>query len=203
MVSKETVVVHCSGVLSSAVLEPLADRAGVAQMHPLISFASKDLPPDLEGAHMHVEGTAEGVRRAKKIASMIGMRPRVLPAVDAAGYHAAAAMMANGAAAVAAGAIDLLVASGVPRDIAPAMLAPLLRSVAENLGELGMPAALTGPVRRGNLETIERHLEVVDRAGVDVGKLYRALVMAQIPAARELGEASDESLERIAQRIAR
>jgi predicted short-subunit dehydrogenase-like oxidoreductase (DUF2520 family) len=201
-VSGSTVVVHVSGVLSSSVLAPLVACAGVAQMHPLLSFASREASPDLEGAHMHIEGTSEGVRRARRIASLIGMCPRVLPAVDPAGYHAAAAMLANGAAAVAAAAIEILVASGVPREIAPRMLAPLLRSVAQNLGALGMPAALTGPVRRGNLDTIERHLAVVDRVGADVGNLYRALVIAQIPPAREIGEASDESLHRIAQRIA-
>ncbi|MFO0659136.1 MAG: DUF2520 domain-containing protein [Polyangiaceae bacterium] len=202
-VPSSTAVVHLSGVLPSSVLEPLRAGVGVAQMHPLLSFAAIDAPPSFEGAHMHLEGDVEAVRRARKLASLLGMKPRVMTHVDPAGYHAAAAMLANGSAAVASAAIEVLVNAGVERSLAPKMLAPLLRSVASNLEVLGMPTALTGPVRRGSVSTVERHLEVVGQAGDGVAALYKALVLAQIPIARAIGETSNESLTEIEQRIAR
>ena len=73
-----------------------------------------------------------------------------LPRLDEVGYHAAAGLVANGAAALAAVGVELLVVSGVPRKEAPKMLGPLLRSVAENVEALGFPDALTGPIRRGD-----------------------------------------------------
>ncbi len=197
-VAKRAVVVHVAGALDAEVLAPIrASCAGVAQMHPMISFASTTFFPTLARGNMRVSGDTAAVTRAKKIARAIGMTPREFPKLDVVGYHAAAALTANGAVALAAQAALLLAASNVPRADAPKLLGPLLRSVAENVERLGFPDALTGPVRRGDPSAIERGGATLASRAPDVLPLYRASVLAQVPIARALGEVSQTSLDAI------
>jgi predicted short-subunit dehydrogenase-like oxidoreductase (DUF2520 family) len=112
------------------------------------------------------------------------MTPRTIAGLDAVAYHAAAGLVANGAAALAAVGAELLVRAGVPRDIAPKMLGPLLRSVADNVEALGFPQALTGPVRRGDAAGLERHLAALQSKLPQALPLYIASAQAQLPLAR-------------------
>lgn len=199
-VVRGAVVVHVAGALASTVLAPLREvTSGVAQMHPMISFASRSFVPSLSRGNVHVEGDPVAVRRAKKLARAIGMSPRHFPKLDPVGYHAAASLLANGAAALAAQAAEVLVASNVPKAVAPHLLGPLLRSVADNVEKLGFPGALTGPVRRGDMAAIERGALTLAARAPDALPLYRAAVAAQLPLARALGEAPPAGLDGIAQ----
>ena len=201
VVKKSAIVVHNSGALSAEALAPLRGGcAGVAQMHPMISFASKRFTPTLTRGQCHVKGDAEAERRARALAKRLGMTPRTFAKVDTVGYHAAAGLVANGAAALAAIGEALLVASGVPRKDAPKMLGPLLRSVAENVEALGFPDALTGPVRRGDAGAIERQLELLRARLPAALPLFIASAWAQVPLARALADApasSFDELERV------
>jgi predicted short-subunit dehydrogenase-like oxidoreductase (DUF2520 family) len=120
-----------------------------------------------------------------------------VPGLDPVAYHAAAGLVANGAAALAAAGSELLESAGVARSIAPKLLGPLLRSVAENVERLGLPQALTGPVRRGDAEGVRRHLEVIRSLRPELEGLYLALVVAQIPLARELRDAPASAFDAV------
>ncbi|HEX3345331.1 MAG TPA: DUF2520 domain-containing protein, partial [Polyangiaceae bacterium] len=144
VVGRRSVVVHVAGSLSAEVLSPLrGECAGIGQMHPMISFASKRFAPSLRHGNVHVQGDAAAVARARRLARLLAMTPRTVPRLDAVAYHAAAGLVANGAAALAAVGEELLVKAGVSRGVAAAMLGPLLRSVADNVEALGFPEALT------------------------------------------------------------
>jgi predicted short-subunit dehydrogenase-like oxidoreductase (DUF2520 family) len=159
VVKRNAVVVHNAGSLSAEALAALRGAcAGVAQMHPMISFASTTFFPTLTRGHCHVKGDPAAEKRARTLAKHLGMTPRTFAKLDTTGYHAAAGLVANGAAALAAIGAELLVVSGVPRADTAKMLGPLLRSVAENVEKLDFPAALTGPVRRGDAGAIERQI---------------------------------------------
>jgi predicted short-subunit dehydrogenase-like oxidoreductase (DUF2520 family) len=198
LVGKKTACVHVAGALGPEVLSPLRRiSAGVAQMHPMLSMASPAAPPTLTGGNMHVQGDAAAVRSARAFAARLGMTPRTFPGLDTAGYHAAAGLLANGAAALAAVSAELLVRSGVPRAQAPLLLAPLLRSVAENIQRLGFPEALTGPVRRGDAAAVGKHLRALADRLPKAIPLYRALVLAQLPLARAIADAPPEAMTEI------
>ncbi len=190
IVHKSAVVVHNSGAQSAEVLAPLRGScAGVAQMHPMISFASTTFFPSLTRGQCHVTGDPHAEKVARRVAKRLGMTPRTFAKLDTVGYHAAAGLVANGAAALAAMGEALLVASGVPRKDAPKMLGPLLRSVAENVEALGFPNALTGPVRRGDAGAIERQIALLSERLPDALALFIASGRAQLPLARALGDA--------------
>jgi len=197
-VSRRTAVVHCAGALGIEPLLPLRGMTrGVAQMHPMISFASTKSAPQLDRGQVNVDGDLPAVRVAERVARKLGMSPRRLPRIDKVAYHAAAGLVANGAAALAAAGTELLERGGVPRPLAAKMLGPLLRSVADNVERLGLPGALTGPVRRGDLRGVERHLEVIADRTPNLVPLYRALVAAQVPLARQIGDAEPSVFEAI------
>ena len=89
--------------------------------------------------------------------------------------------MANGAAALAAAGVRLLGEGGVDPATASKMLGPLLKSVGDNVESLGLPAALTGPVRRGDAAAVGRHLEVIRSRTPELVPLYLELIRAQLP----------------------
>jgi len=206
LVPKQAVVVHVAGALGP---EPLAalrgSCAGVAQMHPMISFASdaSRAAPDLSRGNVHVHGDPRAVSRARRLARILGMTPRTIAGLDPIAYHAAAGLVANGAAALAAVGAELLVKAGVAPAVAPKMLGPLLRSVAENVERLGLPEALTGPVRRGDVAGLEKHLATLRAKLPQAVSLYLAAAEAQLPLARAIGDAPGETFDAIARSLAR
>lgn len=202
LISRRTAVVYTAGGVPLEELDPLRGlAAGVGQAHPLLSFADAAAPPRWTGAHLLVRGDAVAVRRARAVGRALGMIPRAWE-VDLALYHAAAALLANGAAALASISADLLVSAGAPpRDVARA-LGPLLVSVGENVARLGLPWALTGPVRRGDVRTVTRHVEALRRVSPGALAAYLAMGRAQLPLARALGDASPPDLARLARAFA-
>jgi predicted short-subunit dehydrogenase-like oxidoreductase (DUF2520 family) len=198
LVASRTACVHVAGALGPEVLAPLrAVCAGVAQMHPMISFADPDAPPTLRAGNLHLSGDRIAVRRGQAVARALGMTARTIPGLDLVGYHAAAGLVANGAAALAALGASLLVRSGVPSDEAPRLLGPLLRSVADNVERLGLPAALTGPVRRADAAAVARQLRLIRERLPDAVPLFVAAARAQIPLARALPDARTEALDAV------
>ncbi|EYF00408.1 DUF2520 domain-containing protein [Chondromyces apiculatus] len=191
-------VVHCAGALGPEALAAVRSaQVAVAQMHPMISFASPAVTPGLLRGQLHVDGDPYAVRLCRALGKRLGMTPRTIPGLDRVAYHAAAGIVANGAAALAAGGVGLLERAGVTRETAAAMLGPLLRTVADNVEALGLPGALTGPVRRGDAAGIARHLETLRRLAPELIPLYEVSAAVQLPLARTLGEAPAEAFDAV------
>jgi predicted short-subunit dehydrogenase-like oxidoreductase (DUF2520 family) len=202
VVARHAAVVHVAGALDAEALAPLRGAcAGVAQMHPMMSFASTAFTPTLARGNLLVRGDKVAVARASALGRRLGMVPRTIRDLDSVAYHAAAGLVANGAAALAAVGARLLVAAGVTEATSPRLLGPLLRSVADNVEALGFPHALTGPVRRGDAAALQRHLATLRAKMPDALPLYLASAMAQLPLARAMGEGSPEGYEAIARII--
>ena len=198
VVPRDAACVHVAGALGPeplAALRPVC--AGVGQMHPMISFASPRFFPSLVRGQVHVQGDPAAVRSARALVRRLGMSPRTIPKLDTIGYHASAGLVANGAAALAALGAELLVRSGVPRAVAPKMLGPLLRSVAENVERVGFPDALTGPVRRGDAEAIKKQLALFRARMPNAIPLLVEAARAQLPLARAIGEAPADAFDAI------
>jgi predicted short-subunit dehydrogenase-like oxidoreductase (DUF2520 family) len=166
-----TVVAHCSGALG---LEVLAPHERVAALHPLVT-----LPDPAIGAARLGSGGYFAVAGDQAVIDLVlelGGRTLVIPADSRAGYHAAACMASNHLVALL-GQVQRVAASvGLPLEA----FLPLARGALDDVGRLGPAAALTGPVARGDLTTIERHRQVLDPAelsGYDAGvDLARRLV---------------------------
>lgn len=182
-VSKAQVVLHLSGALDREALSPLeASGAALGSWHPLQTLSDPTTAPArLKGAVAAVEGDERAVEVATALARGIGMEPVPISADGKPRYHAAAVFASNFVVALAGVAQRLFVGAGLTDDAARKALAALMAGALENVRAGGPQAALTGPVARGDVETIRRHLDVLRGADAE---LYRTLSRAALELAR-------------------
>lgn len=179
------VVLHLSGLLDRRALGALLPTgAALGSFHPLQTIVDPVAAPErLEGAYAGVEGDERALAEGERLASAMRMVPIRLAPEGKVAYHAGAVMAANYTVALAGVAERLAATGGVPPEVAGRLYLPLIRGAASNL-ELGPAAALTGPVRRGDVRTVEAHLAALRS---DDRELYRLLGLAALRLARESG----------------
>jgi predicted short-subunit dehydrogenase-like oxidoreductase (DUF2520 family) len=189
-------VVHCSGALSAEVLAPAADAgAQVGSFHPLQTFASLERAlANLAGATFALEGEIPLLNTLQDMAEALGGRSVLVRSEDKVLYHAAAVMASNYTVTLVQQATELWEAFGREPEEALVALLPLLRGTVSNLETLGLPAALTGPVSRGDLATIANHLEALESFPT-IAPVYRALAEATIPIALDKGRLDARTAE--------
>ncbi len=157
---------HVSGATPLEALEPHVRRFG---LHPLQSFSKALGPEQLDGAWGAVTAESEKARAVGWwLAETLGLRPFDLADDARSAYHAGAAMASNYLVTLRAAAGSLLEVAGAP----PEALDPLIRGVVDTGFEL------TGPIARGDWETVERHLAVIRAERPELEGLYVVLAEA-------------------------
>jgi predicted short-subunit dehydrogenase-like oxidoreductase (DUF2520 family) len=165
---------HLSGARSTDVLAPLHARGyPVGSIHLLQSLADSVRGAGMiPGSFVAISGEADSVITARRLAQHLGCTPLTVPATRRPLYHAAAVSASNHLIALLAAAARLLVEAGVPEEDALPALLPLARGTLDNLEALGVRGALTGPLVRGDVETLRLHLRTLDEREREV---YRCL----------------------------
>jgi len=177
---------HLSGSVEVSALSPLA-RAGLSTggMHPLKSFVDPERDvQSLAGTVFALEGDSLALELAEAIAERLGARPFRLETGTRPAYHAAATHACNHFVALVDQSLDLMETAGLDRESARAALLPLLDGTLRNLEARAPADALTGPIVRGDLEAVKRHLATLHDASDDVGAAYRALARRLVRLAR-------------------
>lgn len=172
----DRIVLHTSGLIPSAALGPLARRgASTASLHPFQAFPRKDLPASIfTGITWGLEGDTAAVEAAERIVRSLRGRVLLLAAKDKALYHAAGVLASNALVALEWTAAGLLERAGLDAEAAAETLRPLLQGTLQNVKSLGLEKALTGPILRGDLGTVRRHLEALEGAP-EAKDVYAAL----------------------------
>lgn len=184
------VVLHASGAS-----EARAAGHPTGTFHPLVSLADSDVGPDLlRGAWIGVDGDPEAREAARTLAAAIGAHPLFIPPGVKAGYHAAAVIASNFTAVLAAAAEREMRHVGVEARAAHAAISHLMRTAIEGVAALGPDRALTGPVSRGDVGTVRRHLDAL--AG---DPAVRDLYVAATRIAIEMARAAGTDPERLAE----
>jgi predicted short-subunit dehydrogenase-like oxidoreductase (DUF2520 family) len=165
---------HTSGATTLDAMVAAAERgAATFSLHPLQTFADGETP--VEGTPAAIAGSSEeSLALAHQLAEALGMRPFEVPEESRAAYHAAAAMASNLLVALEESATDLMRSIGV--EDARELLAPLVLRTAANWAERG-PDALTGPIARGDRDTVQRHRVAVAGSAPELVRLYDVLAM--------------------------
>jgi len=193
------ILLHCAGALpaeeafSSLKRRPL----GVGVVHPLRAIAGSDSDAQLAGTVFAVEGDGPGREAALRLVERVGGAPLVLEADQLPRYHAAAALVSNHAVALVDAGVEILTSVGLERAQATRALAGLLSSTAANLSRVGLPEALTGPIARGDVAVVARHLLAL-RPLAEIAALYRVTARRVSKVAAEKGRAGRDALVRIA-----
>ena len=194
-------VVHCSGAASVEILEP-ARRLGaeVGTFHPLQTFADADQAlKNLPGSTFALEGEGELLAFLKELARALEGRWLVLRPEDKVLYHAAAVFACNYLVTLVKLATDLFQTFEVPPREATQALLPLLRGTLSNLELIGLPKCLTGPIARGDLGTIQKHLEALAQRAPELIPIYTELGRQTIPLALEKGRLEADKAQRLAE----
>jgi predicted short-subunit dehydrogenase-like oxidoreductase (DUF2520 family) len=110
-------------------------------------------------------------------------------------------LASNYTVVLAALATTLLQHAGMTEDASLDALFPLLRSTLANLQDVGLPAALTGPLVRGDIGTVADHLAALDREAPPIGDTYRALALAALPLVRAQDNLEHATLEHLEELI--
>lgn len=165
---------HLSGALSTEVLAPLHARGyAVGSFHPLQAIAHALTGAErLPGSWVAVTGGATAASVARRLAAVLGCPVLAVAEARRPLYHAAAVLASNSIPPLVGAARRLLQEAGIPGDDALAALLPLVRGTVENVAERGVEGAVTGPVARGDLETVDLNLRAL---GARDRRLYAVL----------------------------
>jgi predicted short-subunit dehydrogenase-like oxidoreductase (DUF2520 family) len=192
-------MVHTSGLLGAeALASAMAAGTQVGSFHPLVAFADLERAvAALRGATIAIEGDDQLLELLARMAEAVGGTPvRLAPGAKAA-YHAAAVLAAGGFVALLDAITELGRVAGLDEAGSLAIYGPLIEQTLGNARTLGVAAALTGPMTRGDRGTVARHLVTLAEHAPAVLPLYRAAALREIELAVGRGALTPEAAEEL------
>jgi len=190
---KGRVALHSSGALKSDELDALRRRGvAVASVHPLMTFV-RGSRPALAGVPFAVEGDAAAVRVVRRVVGDLGGCAYSIRKKDKAAYHAWGTFASPLLTALLATTEQVAASAGVNRKLAKQRMIPILRQTLANYATLGAAGAFSGPIVRGDVDTVKRHLHVL-RATPAARAVYADLARAAL---QYLPAKNKNSLKRI------
>ncbi len=172
-VGPDAIVFHCSGALGSDVL---GLQQGAASVHPVRSFADPGaVDQQFAGTICTLEGDTHATQILDQALQAIAARVVPIRRDNKTLYHAGAVFAANYLVTLLDAALQTMQAAGINAEMAAAMLQPLAQGALENTFRLGAKQALTGPIARGDLQTVARHEAALQNWDQDKAALYRAM----------------------------
>jgi predicted short-subunit dehydrogenase-like oxidoreductase (DUF2520 family) len=188
-------MVHTSGVLGPEVLAPaMAAGTQIGSFHPLVAFADTERAvAALHGATVAIEGDDQLAELLAQMAEAVGaVAVRLAPGAKAA-YHAAAVLAAGGFVALLDAIAELGRVAGLDESGSLAIYGPLIEQTLGNARALGIRAALTGPMVRGDRGTLDAHLAALREHAPGVLDLYVAAAEREIALAEARGALTPEA----------
>ena len=182
-------VAHCSGAGSLDILEPAARTGAITgSLHPFQTLACLESPEDaverLKGTTFAIEGQGWLLGVLEQIVRQLGGQSIHLKPEDRAMYHASGVIACGSFVALLQAATDMWQAMGVQADEALPKIIPMVNSTLANVSQVGLEASLTGPVVRGDIATIQRHLDTLESRLPRLILLYCTLCLESLPLVR-------------------
>jgi predicted short-subunit dehydrogenase-like oxidoreductase (DUF2520 family) len=182
----DKVALHSSGALTSDELSSLRPRgAALASVHPLMSFV-RGPQPALKDVPFAIEGDARAVQKARRIVKSLGGEAYSIRPRDKAAYHAWGMFTSPLLISLLATGEHVAAQAGLKKNAARKRMLPILRQTLKNYQKLGAAGALSGPLVRGDADTIGRHLRTLHGADRTI---YISLIrggLAYLPAKKRL-----------------
>ena len=184
------IVIHLSGALDSDVLQSArAQGARALALHPVQTFADPEQGAlSLQGAYFALEGDSGAVRIGRQLTAELGGHAIEIPKDCKPLYHAALCVASNYLIGLADTAARMLVQAGVDEDSALPLMLPLMQGALHNLQNSGLPRALTGPISRGDADTVRKHLQILQQTAPETLAFYRELGRQTQRVARAKGQ---------------
>jgi len=188
-------MVHTSGALGAEVLAPaMAAGTQIGAFHPLVAFADTERAvAALHGATVAIEGDDQLAGLLADMAEAVGATAVRLAPGSKAAYHAAAVLAAGGFVALLDAIAELGRVAGLDEAGSLAIYGPLIEGTLGNARALGIRAALTGPMTRGDIGTLRAHLDTLRAHAPGVLDLYVAAAVREVALAEERGALAPEA----------
>jgi predicted short-subunit dehydrogenase-like oxidoreductase (DUF2520 family) len=188
-------MIHTSGAVGAEVLAPaMAAGTQIGSFHPLVAFADTERAVEaLHGATIAIEADDQLAALLATMAQALGATPVRLASGSKAAYHAAAVLAAGGSVALLDAIAQLGRVAGLDEAGALAIYGPLIEGTLANARALGIRAALTGPITRGDVGTLRAHLDALREHAPDVLDLYIAAGSREIELAEGRGTLAPET----------
>jgi predicted short-subunit dehydrogenase-like oxidoreductase (DUF2520 family) len=182
-----SVLFHCSGSKSSELLQA-AKQFGiaVASVHPVRSFANPDLVArNFKGTFCSVEGDLPAIKILINIFEAIGAQMIQIDAAHKSLYHAASVFGSNYLVTLMNVALEAYQAAGIAPQIARQLLQPLATQTLDNVFQMGVADALTGPIARGDMDTVMAQEQIVRTWNAPSGQLYHDFIAPTLHIAQQ------------------
>lgn len=195
-------IVHMSGAQSSQVLDKAKEfGARALSLHPLQSFANLEgAVANIPGSVFSIEGDQDAYNMAIQMVEALGGEYFFIDRDAKPLYHAGACVVSNYLVTLLDLGAKLLESAGIPVSVGSHALLPLVYGTLRNIERIGIPAALTGPIARGDISTVARHLECINDVAPELDKLYRTLGYYTVPIAEAkgtIGETSKQEFQKL------
>ncbi len=203
-----TLVVHTSGAHTLELLDSARESGAYrAVIHPLQSIPSRDLGiKNIPGSYFRIEADPEALPLARGLVKDLGGIELEMPGWSPAKsspalYHAGAVVVSNFFVALVDYGLRFYQALGADKKEALKAVLPLIKGTLANIESAGLPGALTGPISRGDVETIRAHMDAMREKAPELLGLYRQLAKHTIEVARERQSLSPEALRELLHQI--
>jgi predicted short-subunit dehydrogenase-like oxidoreductase (DUF2520 family) len=189
-ITPDDIVFHMSGATPSSALASAASRGALtASVHPIKTFPDAELAVQrFPGTYCGAEGHPDALRLLKPAFQSIGATVFEIAAELKPIYHAGGVFSCNYLAALIETALSVHEKAGIPRAASLKALEPLVRETVDAIFDKGPARALTGPIARGDVATVERQLAVLEEWDAGVGTLYRGLGLVAVALAESDGK---------------
>lgn len=192
-------VVHCSGAASIDILKPAEDSGAlVASFHPCQAFAGVEKAiENLPGSTFAIEAQGSILDSLKDMASAMNCSWILINPGNKALYHAAAVFASNYIVTLIKTATDLFKNFNISTEQATEILMPLIQGNINNIKKIGIPSCLTGPIARGDITTIDKHISSLKEKEPDLLSLYGELGLKTIPIAVAKGTLDKDKAKKL------
>lgn len=180
-IKKMGLVLHCSGSLTSEILNSIKEKeCYIASVHPMRSFAKPELSvAQYEGTYCAIEGDPEAVIQVRYLFNAIGSITYEIDKLKKSSYHAAGVFASNYIVTLAEQALSCMQVAGVEHKMAMQIITHIMRGTVSNLEKtLSSVETLTGPIKRGDITTIIKHVAAL--TDKDQKNLYAILGKATL-----------------------
>lgn len=168
------IICHTSGALSSEVFSDISEHGGFGfSVHPLFAVSDKyHSYKELSGSYFTIEGSKEKIKDMKALFEGFGNTVCIISKEDKVKYHGAAAIASNLVVGLIGLSEQLLMECGFDKASAHNALSPIIKGNVEHILKDGCEAALTGPIERNDIETVKKHLAVLEG---NRGTIYKSV----------------------------
>lgn len=200
---KSSVVAHCSGALTSSILSSAKkNQCFLASAHPLNTFSSIETSLELfsnnqHGSYLYAEGEQAGLNVLLPLFANVGFTNQTIQSQAKPLYHTACVFACNYLNSLMEMSLSTAEAAGLERAEFWNALQPIVKATLSNMSQQGTAKALSGPIARGDTQTISTHLQELDKVSEDLRSDYANLGLRALELAIKNGELSNDKIKKI------